>query len=283
MTSSAREFLETIKVEHTIFALPFAYMTLFLVSGGWPSPLNFLWVTVAMVGGRTFGMAANRLIDAKVDKSNPRTRDRAIPAGRLSTAATLGYMAVTLAVFLVAVWQLHPVCRKLWPAAIVAMGVYPYAKRFTWAAHLFLGFVYFIVPTAIWLAVTGVLPRPAVVLGLGAALWVAGFDIIYACQDVEHDRAEGLHSMPADLGMGPALWVSRVFHLGFVICLLYAGRLLETGPLYTGGVAVVAAVLAWEHRLVRPDDLSRVGAAFFTANGVASIILFVFVAADAVL
>jgi len=280
MPSSAREFLETIKVEHTVFALPFAYLTLFLVSDGWPTGTDFLWITVAMVGGRTFGMAANRLVDAKVDKRNPRTRDRAIPAGRLSTAATVGYMAVTLAVFLVAVWQLHPVCRKLWPVALLAMWVYPYAKRFTWAAHLFLGFVYFIIPTAIWLAVAGELSRPAVVLGLGAALWVAGFDIIYACQDVEHDRAEGLHSMPADLGIRPALWASRAFHLGFVLCLLYAGRLLGTGPFYTGGVAVTAAVLAWEHRLVRPDDLSRVGAAFFTANGVASIILFVFVAAD---
>ena len=283
MRSSAREFFETIKVEHTIFALPFAYMTLFLVSGGWPSGPDFLWITVAMVGGRTFGMAANRLVDAKVDKTNPRTSDRAIPAGRLSTGATLGYMAVTLAVFLAAVWQLHPVCRKLWPVALLAMWVYPYAKRFTWLAHLFLGFVYFIIPTAISLAVTGGLTRAAVVLGLGAALWVAGFDIIYACQDVDHDRAEGLHSMPADLGLGPALWVSRVFHIVFVLSLLYVGRLLGTGPFYTGGVAVVAAVLAWEHRLVRPDDLSRVGAAFFTANGVASIILFVFVALDTIL
>jgi len=283
MPSSPREFFETIKVEHTIFALPFAYMTLFLVAGGWPSALDFLWVTVAMAGGRTFGMAANRLVDAKVDKSNPRTRDRAIPAGRLSAGATLGYMAVTLAVFLVAVWQLDPVCRKLWPVALAAMWVYPYAKRFTWMAHLFLGFVYFIIPAAIWLAVAGVLNQAAVVLGVGAALWVAGFDIIYACQDVEHDRAEGLHSMPADLGLRPALWISRAFHILFVLCLLYAGRLLDTGPFYTGGVAVAAAVLAWEHRLVRPDDLSRIGAAFFTANGVASIILFVFVALDAIL
>jgi 4-hydroxybenzoate polyprenyltransferase len=283
MNSSAREFLDTIKVEHTIFALPFAYLTLFLVSGGWPSGLDFLWITVAMVGGRTFGMAANRLVDAEVDKRNPRTKDRAIPAGRLSRGATVAYMGATLAVFLAAVWQLHPVCRKLWPAALAAMVVYPYAKRFTWAAHLFLGFVYFVIPTAIWLAVSGELSRPAVVLGLGAGLWVAGFDIIYACQDVEHDRAEGLHSMPADLGVAPALWVSRVFHVAFVLCLLYAGRLLQTGYLYTGGVAVTAVVLAWEHRLVRPDDLSRVGAAFFTANGVASIILFVFVALDTIL
>jgi 4-hydroxybenzoate polyprenyltransferase len=283
MLSSAREFFETIKVEHTIFALPFAYMTLFLVSGGWPSGGDFLWITVAMAGGRTFGMAANRLVDAEIDKRNPRTMNRAIPAGRLSAGTTLAWMGLSLAVFLTAVWQLQPVCRKLWPVALVAMGVYPYTKRFTWAAHLFLGFVYFIVPTAIWLAVTGTLSRPAVVLGVGAGLWVAGFDIIYACQDVDHDRRGGLHSMPADLGIRPALWISRAFHIGFVLCLLYAGRLLSTGPVYTGGVAVTAAVLAWEHRLVRPDDLSRVGAAFFTANGVASIILFALVALDTVL
>jgi len=280
MRSSAREFFETIKVEHTVFALPFAYMTLFLVSEGWPSGSAFLWITVAMVTGRTFGMASNRLVDAEVDKKNPRTMNRAIPAGRLSPAATAGWMALSLAVFLVAVWQLDPVCRKLWPVPLVAMAVYPYAKRFTWAAHLFLGFVYFIIPTAIWLAVTGTLTPAAVVLGVGAALWVAGFDIIYACQDVDHDRAEGLHSMPADLGVRPALWVSRAFHAGFVVCLLYAGRVLGTGPIYTAAVGVTAAVLAWEHRLVHPDDLSRVGAAFFTANGVASIILFVIVAVD---
>jgi 4-hydroxybenzoate polyprenyltransferase len=147
--STAKEFFQTIKFEHTVFALPFAYMTLFLVSGGWPSAADLLWITLAMVTGRTFGMAANRLIDAGIDARNPRTAGRAVPAGRLSKAAVVGYMAVALALFLAAVYNLAPPCRKLWPIAIVAMTVYPYAKRFTWLCHLFLGVVYLIIPTAV--------------------------------------------------------------------------------------------------------------------------------------
>ena len=281
--SAFREFLETIKVEHTVFALPFAYMTLFLVERGWPSLSNFLWITLAMVAGRTFGMAANRLIDAGIDARNPRTSSRAVPAGRLSPAAVIVYMVLTLALLLVAVYQLAPLCRRLWPLVIIAMVAYPYAKRFTLFAHLFLGVVYLMVPTAIWIAVTNTLPAPAVILGVGAGLWVAGFDIIYACQDVDVDRREGLHSMPADLGIAPALWVSRVFHLGFVLALAWAGWMLDVGPLYYAGLAITAALLAWEHRLVSPRDLSKIDAAFFTTNGVVSIVLFVLVAVDTVL
>jgi len=283
MAGSGREFFETIKVEHTIFALPFAYMTLFLVSSGWPLRADFLWVTVAMVAGRTFGMAANRLIDAGIDARNPRTAGRAIAAGRLSQGKTILYMAITMAAFLVAVWQLHPVCRRLWPVVIVAMVVYPYAKRFTWAAHLFLGAVYFMIPTAIWFAVTGELHQAAVLLGVGAGLWVAGFDIIYSCQDAEVDRREGLHSMPADLGLPVALWISRAFHAGFAVCLAAAGSLLEAGTLYYIGLGFTAALLVWEHRLVSPGDMSRVNAAFFTTKGVMSIVLFVLVATDTIL
>lgn len=283
MPGSVREFLETIKVEHTVFALPFAFMTLFLVSGGWPSGSDFVWISVAMVAGRTFGMAANRLIDAGLDARNPRTADRAIPAGRLTPRAVVFYMLVTMAVFLVSVWQLHPVCRALWPVVIAALVVYPYAKRFTAAAHLFLGAVYFMIPTAIWLAVTGTLERPALLLGVGAGLWVAGFDIIYALLDVESDRRAGLHSMPADFGPAPALWISRLFHVGFILCIGLAGIDLATGALYYIGLGLTAAVLGWEHRLVSARDLSRVNAAFFTANGVVSVVLFVFIAADTVL
>jgi 4-hydroxybenzoate polyprenyltransferase len=228
-------------------------------------------------------MAANRLIDAGIDARNPRTRSRAIPAGRLSRAATVGFMAATLAVFLVAVYNLAPVCRKLWPVVIVAMVAYPYAKRFTWMCHLFLGAVYLLIPTAVWIAVTGVLPRAAVVLGIGAGLWVAGFDIIYACQDVEVDRRESLHSIPADLGLSPALWISRLFHAGFVAALVYAGWLLESGVFYYAGLAATLLVLVYEHRLVAPGKLENVNAAFFTANGAISIVLFVLVALDTVL
>ena len=247
MSSSLREFLETIKVEHTIFALPFAYMTMFLVSEGWPTLADFLWITLAMVSGRTLGMAANRIIDAEIDARNPRTADRAIAAGRLGKGSAIGFMLVTLVLFLVPVYQLAPLCRRLWPLVIIAMIVYPYAKRFTWLAHLFLGVVYFMIPTAIWVAVANTASIASIMLGIGAALWVVGFDIIYSCQDAESDRREGLHSMPADLGLSAALWISRIFHGAFVGLLWYAGHLLDTGWLYTTGVIMIAALLAWEH------------------------------------
>ena len=282
MLSAAKQFFETIRFEHTVFALPFAYMTLFLVSGGWPSVADLVWITVAMVAGRTFGMAANRLIDAGIDARNPRTAGRAIPAGRLSRAATIVFMAAALAVFLVAVYNLAPLCRKLWPVVIVAMVAYPYAKRFTWLCHLVLGLVYLLIPTAVWIAVADGLSTAAVALGIGAGLWVAGFDIIYACQDVEVDRTEGLHSIPADFGVGPALWIARVFHAGFVAALAYSGWLLGAGAFYFAGLAATLFVLVYEHRLVSPGRLGNINAAFFAANGAISIVLFVLTAIDTV-
>jgi 4-hydroxybenzoate polyprenyltransferase len=278
-----REYLDTIRVEHTLFALPFAYATLFLVERGWPTRHSFEWITLAMVAGRTVGMAANRLIDAEVDAHNPRTAGRAIPAGRLSVRSAAGFTGVALAIFLVAVWQLASVCRWLWPVAIGAMIAYPYAKRFTRFAHFFLGAVYVMIPTAVWLAVTGTLPPAALLLGLGAGLWVAGFDIIYACQDAEHDRGSGLHSLPADLGIAPALAIARWLHVGFVISLLAAGIMLDAGRWYYVAVLISAVTLMFEHRLVKADDLSRVNAAFFTANGIVSVVLFVFIALDTVI
>lgn len=280
--NSLREFFDTIRVEHTVFALPFAFATLFLVEAGWPRGHYLFWITIAMVGARTVGMAANRLVDAGIDARNPRTAERAIPAGRLSRNAALGYTIAALAVFLVAVWQLHPVCRWLWPIAIGGMVAYPYAKRFTPFAHFFLGAVYVMIPTAVWLAVTGEVPLAAVLLGLGAGLWVAGFDIIYACQDADIDRREGLHSLPADFGTRRALIVARLLHVGFLACLTVAGSMLFAGSWYGIGLALTAALLVYEHRLVKPDDLSRVNAAFFTTNGIVSVALFVLIAIDTV-
>ncbi|HEX5131354.1 MAG TPA: UbiA-like polyprenyltransferase [Candidatus Krumholzibacteria bacterium] len=279
---SLREFLDAIRVEHTVFALPFAYATLFLVEAGWPRGNYLLWITVAMIGARTVGMAANRLIDAEIDARNPRTAGRALPAGRLSRRAALGYTAVALAVFLAAVWQLQPICRLLWPVAIAGMVLYPYAKRFTPFAHFFLGAVYVMIPTAVWIAVTGDVPFAAWLLGLGAGLWVAGFDIIYACQDAEVDRRERLHSLPADFGLPVALRVARTLHVGFVICLAIAGGLLFAGRWYMVGLGLTGLLLIHEHRLVRPGDLSRVNAAFFTTNGVVSVALFILIAIDTV-
>ena len=278
-----REFLGMIKFEHTVFALPFAYMTLFLVEGGWPRWAVLGWITLAMVGGRTFGMAANRLIDARIDARNPRTESRSIPAGRLAGWEVIVFMVVSMGVFLLAVYNLSPLAQKLWPFVIAAMVFYPYAKRFTWLCHLALGFVYVMIPTGVWIAATGEMPPAALTLGIGAGFWVAGFDIIYACQDIDIDRREGLHSMPADLGVAPALWLARIFHIIFFACLLLAGWLLGVGVVYYLGVVITGGLLAYEHRLVTPSRVGNIDLAFFTTNGVISVVLFVLVAADALI
>lgn len=280
VTGKTKIFLETIKFEHTIFALPFAYLTLFLVEKGWPSWDLFGWITLAMVAGRTFAMAANRLIDAEIDARNPRTAQRALPAGLISAKEVVFFMAVALALFLVAVYQLSPLSQYLWPAVILALVVYPYVKRFTYLSHLALGLVYLMVPTGIWIALENELSLVSVVLGLGAGFWVVGFDIIYACQDVEVDRKQRLHSIPADMGIRVGLWMSRLSHLFFIGALAAAGIILGVGLLYYIGLGLTALLLGYEHRLVSPKDLSKVNVAFFTANGIISVVLFLLVAAD---
>lgn len=280
VTGKTKIFLETIKFEHTIFALPFAYLTLFLVEKGWPSWDLFGWITLAMVAGRTFAMAANRLIDAEIDARNPRTAQRALPAGLISAKEVVFFMAVALALFLVAVYQLSPLSQYLWPAVILALVVYPYVKRFTYLSHLALGLVYLMVPTGIWIALENELSLVSVVLGLGAGFWVVGFDIIYACQDVEVDRKQRLHSIPADMGIRVGLWMSRLSHLFFIGALVAAGIILGVGLLYYIGLGLTALLLGYEHRLVSPKDLSKVNVAFFTANGIISVVLFLLVAAD---
>lgn len=280
---SLRSFFETIRVEHTIFALPFAYATLFLVAGGWPRLHDFIWVTVAMAGARTVGMGLNRIIDAAIDARNPRTSGRAIPAGRLSSPKAWLFTGVSAALFIYAVFELNPVCRWLWPIPLAAMTVYPYAKRFTPFAHLFLGLVYVMIPAGVWLAVTGTLPLVATVLGIGAGLWVAGFDIIYACQDVEVDRRENLHSIPADFGVPLALKMSAVLHVGFLLALVVIARMMHGGRWFYGAILFSALAMIYEHRLVKPHDLSKINAAFFTTNGVLSVALFVMIALDRVM
>jgi 4-hydroxybenzoate polyprenyltransferase len=255
-------------------------MTLFLVEGGWPRAGVFAWITLAMVSGRTFGMAANRLIDARIDARNPRTRDRALPGGRLSIFEVALFMGASLVFFLVAVYALSPWAGRLWPIVIAVMVFYPYTKRFTWMSHLALGLVYVMVPTAVWIAAANTLPLEAVLLGLGAAFWVTGFDIIYACQDIDVDRREGLHSVPADFGVGAGLWISRGLHALFLAAIFWAGLLHGAGSLYYAGLGVAGILLFYEHRLLSPVDLSKVNVAFFTANGMISIALFAFVAVD---
>lgn len=275
-------FASLIKVEHTIFALPFAYVGAFLAVGGVPTAAGLVWVTVAMVGARSLAMALNRLIDAGVDARNPRTAGRELPSGALFPWQVVLFCLGSLALFLVAVYQLDPLVRWLWPIPVLGFVVYPYLKRGTWLCHLWLGAVDGLAPVGAWAAITGELPWEAWALGAAVAFWVAGFDILYALFDLEVDRAQGLHSLPARFGVRAAFATSRVCHALTVAALAVAGLGLPVGALYWIGVGAVAALLAYEHALVSPSDRRRLDTAFFTMNGVISLSLFAFVLADVV-
>ena len=274
-------FARLVKVEHTVFALPFAYVGAFLAVDGVPSAHDLLWITVAMVGARSLAMALNRLIDAGIDARNPRTAGRELPSGALTIGAVLGFCAASLAVFLFAVWQLDPLVRWLWPIPVVAFVVYPYLKRFTWLCHLWLGAVDALAPVGGWVAVEGTLPWQAWALGAAVGVWVAGFDLLYALFDVEIDRAQGLQSWATRFGEAGAFTGARVLHLMTVGLLVAAGLGLDVGGWYWLGVGCVGILLVYEHSLVRPGDLRRLDAAFFTMNGVISVAFFAFVLADA--
>jgi 4-hydroxybenzoate polyprenyltransferase len=278
-----RRFASLVKLEHTVFALPFAYVGMLLAVGDAPAAGDWLWVTVAMVGARTLAMGLNRLIDAELDARNPRTAKRELPTGSLSRVQVVGLCALALAVFLLAVFQLDPVVRWLWPVPVALFVVYPYLKRVTWLCHFWLGASLGLAPVGAWAAVTGELPWQAWALGGAVALWVAGFDLFYSLFDTEHDREHGLHSWAVRFGERGVFQGARLFHLGTVTLLVAAGLGLEVGALYWLGIAAVAALLAYEHLLVRPGDLRRLDAAFFTVNGVISIVFFGFVLADVLL
>ena len=273
-------FLGTIRIAHTVFALPFALMSLVLVADGWPSVHDLVWVTTAMAGARTFAMGLNRIIDARVDALNRRTAERALASGELDLRAAWALSLLAVGIFLYATYQLEPLAQKLWPPVLLAMVAYPYGKRFTWLAHLGLGVVYVMVPPAVWVAVTGGITAGSIYLGVAAATWVVGFDLIYACQDVDSDREHGLYSFPARFGIAAGLRVAQLAHVGTLGFLVATGVALDVGAIYYVGVAVSAAVLLYELRLVKPGDLSRLNAAFFNANGIMSVAFFGFVAVD---
>ncbi len=277
---AARLYYRLVKFEHTIFALPFAYVGAFLAVGGVPSAQDLVWITVAMVGARSLAMALNRLIDARIDAANPRTAGRELPSGALTVAAVIFFCALTLAVYLFAVWQLDPLVRWLSPIPVAAFVVYPYLKRFTWLCHLWLGAIDGLAPVGAWAAIKGELPWQAWALGAGVAAWVSGFDLFYALFDVDVDREQGLHSWATRFGERGAFAGARVLHLATIGFLIAAGVGLDVGLLYWVGVAMVATLLVYEHSLVRPGDLRRLDAAFFTMNGVISLAFFVFVLAD---
>jgi 4-hydroxybenzoate polyprenyltransferase len=278
-----RLFASLVKVEHTVFALPFAYIGAFLAVDGIPSAHDLLWITVAMVGARSLAMALNRLIDVGIDAKNPRTAGRELPRGALQPWQVLAFSAASLAVFLIAVFQLAPIVRWLWPIPVAAFVVYPYLKRVHWASHFWLGAVDGLAPVGAWIAITNDFAWEAWALGAAVAFWVAGFDLFYALFDLEVDRAQGLHSFAARFGVRATFAGARLCHVATVGFLAAAGFGLDVGVLYWLGVVAVAALLLYEHSLISPADRSRLDMAFFTMNGVISVTFFAFVLADVLL
>ncbi|MCU0228797.1 MAG: putative 4-hydroxybenzoate polyprenyltransferase [Bryobacterales bacterium] len=277
--------LEMIRFEHSIFALPFALTGALLAWRVGGSPTSALapqlgWIVVCMVAARSAAMAFNRLLDADIDARNPRTRSRHLPAGLLSVRFAWGFTILSSIVFLVGARALNPLCFYLAPIALAILFFYSYTKRFTSFSHVVLGFCLGIAPAAAWIAITGGLDPRILALTLAVTLWTAGFDIIYSCQDFAFDQQAGLHSMPARLGIAGALVVARTFHVGMLAALAWMVFAFGLGLYAWLGILAVAALLAWEHSLVRADDLSRVNAAFFTANGYVSILFFLFWSAD---
>ncbi|MBZ5616693.1 MAG: putative 4-hydroxybenzoate polyprenyltransferase [Acidobacteriia bacterium] len=275
--------LEMIKWEHSIFALPFALSGAMLAAGGLPAWRQLAWIVVAMVTARSAAMAFNRLADASFDAANPRTSTRALPVGELTPSFVSAFVWVSCGIFILAASQLNHLTLLLSPVALAVVLLYSYTKRFTRWSHLFLGFALGIAPAAAWIAVRGSLDPRILLLTAAVTFWVGGFDVIYACQDHDHDRSHDLHSVPRHLGIRAALVIARLFHglmLGLLVALIVTFGL---GKLATIGVIAVAALLAYEHTLIRHDDLSKLNAAFFTMNGVISVVFFLFVAGDLLL
>jgi 4-hydroxybenzoate polyprenyltransferase len=275
--------LEMIKWEHSIFALPFALCGAMLAAGGLPTLHQLAWIVVAMVAARSAAMAFNRLADAAIDGANPRTSTRALPAGRLTPAFVAIFVIVSSAIFVIAAAQLNRLALWLSPVALAVLLLYSYTKRFTRWSHLVLGFALGIAPSAAWIAVRGSLDPRILLLTAAVTFWVGGFDVLYACQDFDFDRERGLHSMPRFLGIGSALWVARAFHIVMLLLLIALLMAFGLGKLAIAGVVVVALLLVYEHSLVSPGNLSKLNAAFFTMNGVISVVFFGFVAADILL
>ncbi|HEX8144984.1 MAG TPA: UbiA-like polyprenyltransferase [Pyrinomonadaceae bacterium] len=278
LTATARNIrttLEMIKIEHTLFALPFAFLGAVLAAKGLPAIEQILWITLAMVGARSTAMAFNRIADREYDARNPRTRERAIPAGALSVGFAWAFTLVSATLFLFAAAMLNRLALTLAPVALASILLYSYTKRWTMLSHLVLGWCLSIAPAGAWIAVRGALDSPVpLLLSLVVLLWTAGFDVLYACQDYEFDRAAGLHSIPEKLGVRRALWISRLFHADAFTALVALYLVTHLGPLALVGVVATGALLVYQHTLVRADDLRRLNAAFFTTNAFVSVILF---------
>ncbi len=265
-----------IKIEHTLFALPFAFLGAVLAANGLPSGRQIFWIVVAMVGARSAAMAFNRIADRKIDARNPRTATRAIPAGLLSVGFVWAFTILSAAVFLLAAAMLNRLTLLLAPVALASVLLYSFTKRWTQFSHIVLGWCLCIAPTGAWIAVRGEIGSAVpLLLSLVVLLWTAGFDILYACQDYDFDRREGLRSIPARIGIARALWISRTLHAAAFLALVWLYALTGLGPLAAAGVIATGALLVYQHRLVRADDLGRLNAAFFTTNAFVSVILLV--------
>jgi 4-hydroxybenzoate polyprenyltransferase len=283
LLKNLRVTLEMIKWEHSVFALPFALCGAMLAAGGIPAGRQLLWIVVAMVAARSAAMAFNRLADASIDAANPRTRTRALPAGTLTPSFVASFTVISCGLFALAAWQLNHTALLLSPLALAVVLLYSYTKRFTRWSHLVLGFALGIAPAAAWIAVRGSLDPRILLLTGAVTFWVAGFDVLYACQDFQFDTQTGLHSIPRYCGISKSLWIARGFHLAMLSLLIALIYVFSLGVVAVVGVAVVALLLTYEHSLVAPNDLSKLNAAFFTMNGVISVVFFAFVAADLLL
>lgn len=273
-----------IKFSHSVFALPFALISVVFASWEWTGSetllSQILWIVVAMVSARSAAMGFNRLVDAPLDGQNPRTAQRELPAGLISRQAVSVLILISSGIFIVAAWQLNPLCFFLSPVALLIIFMYSFTKRFTWLAHLILGLGIGLAPVGAWLAITGSFSLVSIVLGLAVMVWIAGFDIIYACQDIHFDRSAGLFSIPARFGPDQALLLAKFLHVMMVLLLLLAGLLSPAGPIYYLGVVTVGVLLIIEHRLVNPGDFSKIHMAFFQINSAIALVLMVFVLVD---
>jgi 4-hydroxybenzoate polyprenyltransferase len=283
LLKNLRVTLEMIKWEHSVFALPFAFCGAMLAAGGIPSIHQILWIVVAMVAARSMAMSFNRLADASIDAANPRTRTRAIPAGLLTSNFVRNFVVLSAAIFIFAAWELNRLAFLLSPVAVAVLLLYSYTKRWTRWSHLVLGFALGIAPAAAWIAVRGALDPRILLLTAAVTFWVAGFDVLYACQDYDFDLGAGLHSLPRYCGIGNSLWIARLLHLSMLFLLVALVWAFGLGLFAILGVIAVLLLLAYEHSLVSKDDLSKLNAAFFTMNGIIAVIFFVFVALDLLL
>ncbi len=283
MFNKIKIILEMIKFEHTIFALPFAFTGALLAANGLPPWRTVFWIVMAMVGARSAAMGFNRWADRAFDAENPRTKNRALPLGLVTPAQVVFFTAAASALLLVSAWMLNPLALYLSPVALAVVFFYSFTKRFTYLSHAFLGLAICLAPIGAWIAVTGTIAGPALVLGAAVLFWLLGFDVLYALQDMEFDRKAGLHSIPQRFGVGRSLWIARAAHAVTMGALVWLAGLLSLGWLYLGGIFIAFCMIVYEHALVKEDDLSKLNIAFFNMNGYISVTIFLFTLLEKVL